>query len=139
MPNNLVPYITKVLTGKLERLHVFGDDFDTEDGTGVRDYIHVEDLSLGHLKAYEFLKHHSGVNVWNLGTGIGHSVFDVVRAFERVTGRSIPYEISARREGDIARCWANPSKALLDLEWKAERTLDDMVRDAWRWAQYNLN
>lgn len=138
IPNNLIPYINMVLRGDLEKLRIFGQDFDTHDGTGVRDYIHVEDLAVGHTKAYEYLNTHRGANVWNLGTGKGYSVMEVIQMFEKITGRSIPYEFSDRRDGDVAKCWANPQKALDELGWSATHDLEDMVRDAWRWAKFNV-
>ncbi len=137
VPNNLLPYISQVAVGRLEYLSIFGNDYATPDGTGVRDYIHVVDLALGHLKALGVLDHRSGANVWNLGTGKGYSVLEMVRAFEQASGRSVPYRFAPRRTGDIAECWADPSKALRELEWRAERTLDDMMRDSWRWQQKN--
>jgi UDP-glucose 4-epimerase len=137
IPNNLLPYISQVAAGRLEYLSIFGSNYVTPDGTGVRDFIHVVDLAIGHLKALEVLNRRTGANVWNLGTGKGFSVLEMVSAFERVTGRSIPYRFAPRRAGDIAACWADPSKALRELEWRAERTLDDMVRDSWRWQQSN--
>ncbi|MBU5436814.1 UDP-glucose 4-epimerase GalE [Tissierella sp. MSJ-40] len=139
IPNNLMPYITQVAVGKKEKLYVFGNDYDTHDGTGVRDYIHVVDLAKGHLKALERIMETTGINTYNLGTGIGYSVLDVVNSFERVTGKRIPYIIADRRPGDIAKCYANPTKALKELGWKAEKSLDDMCRDAWRWQANNPN
>lgn len=138
IPNNLVPYITQVAVGKLESLGVFGDDYDTHDGTGVRDYIHVVDLAIGHVKAIEKMdKIHDGVLVYNLGTGIGYSVLDIVKGFEKAVGRPIPYVIKARRPGDIATCYADPSLAEKELGWKAERDLDKMCEDSWRWQKNN--
>lgn len=138
IPNNLMPYITRVASGKLECLSVFGNDYDTPDGTGVRDYIHVVDLAKGHLKALDRLaKDDAGVFIYNLGTGNGYSVLDIVNAFEKANGVKIKYKIVDRRPGDIAMCYANPSKALKELEWKAEKTLEDMVRDAWRFESNN--
>lgn len=133
IPNNLLPYVAQVATGKLARLSVFGDDYPTPDGTGVRDYIHVVDLALGHLKALDYLGSHSGLHVYNLGTGQGYSVLEIVRAFEQASGRSVPYLLTARRPGDIASCYADPEKASKELGWKAERNLAEMCADAWRW------
>lgn len=137
IPNNLMPYITQVAIGKRERLNVFGDDYDTHDGTGVRDYIHVVDLAKGHLKALEKVMSTKGVEAYNLGTGVGYSVLDVVRNFEKVTGKKIPYVITSRRPGDIDKCYADPTKACKELGWKAEKTLEDMCRDAWNWQRNN--
>jgi UDP-glucose 4-epimerase len=138
IPNNLVPFITQVLVGKLDKLTVYGNDFHTKDGTGVRDYIHIEDLSSGHIAALNFLENNKGINIWNLGSGKGHSVLEVIRAFEVVSGKPVPYVFSARRAGDVSECWADPSKAFLDLGWKASRSLNDMARDAWHWEVSNL-
>ncbi len=137
IPNNLVPYITQVAGGKLKKLTIFGNDYPTKDGTGVRDYIHVMDLASGHLKALSVIASKKGVHVWNLGTGQGYSVLDVINTFEKVTGKTIPYEFAARREGDVAECWADPTKAETDLGWKAKRGLDEMLRDSWRWQVKN--
>lgn len=138
IPNNLMPYITRVASGKLECLSVFGNDYDTPDGTGVRDYIHVVDLAKGHLKALDRLaKDDTGVFIYNLGTGNGYSVLDIVHAFEKANGIKINYKITDRRPGDIAMCYANPTKALKELDWKAEKTLEDMVKDAWRFESNN--
>lgn len=139
IPNNLMPYVTQVAVGKLERLGVFGNDYDTPDGTGVRDYIHVVDLAAGHVKAVEKLKEKAGVSVYNLGTGHGYSVLQIVAAAEKACGHKIPYEIQPRREGDIATCYANPSKAERELGWKAVRELEEMCEDSWRWQQQNPN
>jgi UDP-glucose 4-epimerase len=133
IPNNLLPYVAQVATGKLARLSVFGHDYPTPDGTGVRDYIHVVDLALGHLKALDHLGAHSGLHVYNLGTGQGYSVLEIVRAFEQASGRDVPYLLAARRPGDIASCYADPEKAGKELGWKAERSLAEMCADAWRW------
>lgn len=134
IPNNLMPYIMKVATGELPCLGVFGDDYDTPDGTGVRDYIHVVDLAKGHVLAIE--KYATpGVHICNLGTGTGYSVLDIVHAFERVNGIKVPYEIKARRPGDIATCYADPTRAKKELGWVAEKTLDDMCRDTWNFAK----
>lgn len=137
IPNNLMPYITQVAIGKRECLNVFGNDYDTHDGTGVRDYIHVVDLALGHIKAVEKLKNETGLFIYNLGTGIGYSVLDVVKAFEKASGKKIPYEIKERRAGDIATCYSDPSKALNELNWKAERGIEEMCEDSWRWQSQN--
>lgn len=137
IPNNLMPYITQVAIGKRERLNVFGDDYDTHDGTGVRDYIHVVDLAKGHLKALEKVMATKGVKAYNLGTGVGYSVLDVVKNFEKATGKKIPYVITSRRPGDIDKCYADPTKACKELGWKAEKTLEDMCKDAWNWQRNN--
>lgn len=137
IPNNLLPYIAKVASGALNELSIFGDDYPTRDGTGVRDYIHVVDLAEGHLKALQKITASSGVHVWNLGTGTGYSVLDIVKAFERASGCSIPYQVAPRRPGDIAECWADPSKAERELGWKASRGLDSMMIDTWRWQSNN--
>ena len=136
IPNNLTPYIAQVLTGKLPFLQVFGDDYDTPDGTGVRDYIHVCDLADGHLQAIAKIKT-AGVHIYNLGTGHGYSVLDVLHAFERAAGRKIPYQIKPRRAGDIAACYADPARAERDLDWHAQYGLDDMARDLWRFYSQN--
>lgn len=139
IPNNLMPYISRVASGKLQCLSIFGNDYPTHDGTGVRDYIHVVDLAKGHLKALERLaKDDAGAFVYNLGTGNGYSVLDIVRAFEKQNGVSIKYKIVERRAGDVAECYANPSKAFRELDWKAEKTLEDMVRDAWNFEKNNI-
>ena len=137
IPNNLVPYITQVAVGKLKALNVYGDDYVTPDGTGVRDYIHVVDLALGHLKALEKLQSKPGVVTYNLGTGKGYSVFDVVKAFSEVIGRDIPYNVVTRRPGDIAMCYADPGKANREMGWTATRGLLQMCSDSWRWQQNN--
>ena len=137
IPNNLFPYITQVAIGKLPKLSIFGGDYATHDGTGVRDYIHVEDLAAGHLAALTALENKAGLNIYNLGTGIGYSVLDMVKAFERVSGKQVPYAIVDRRPGDIAVCYADASKAQEELGWKALRGLDDMCEDAWRWQMQN--
>jgi UDP-glucose 4-epimerase len=140
IPNNLVPYITQVAVGKLERLGVFGDDYDTPDGTGVRDYIHVVDLALGHVRAIEKLKTQTGgVLIYNLGTGVGYSVLDIVKAFGKACGKEIPYEIKSRRPGDIATCYADASLAKKELGWEAQRGLEEMCEDSWRWQKNNPN
>ena len=137
IPNNLVPYITQVAIGKLEKLRVFGNDYPTKDGTGVRDYIHVVDLANGHLAALNRLQENGGLMIYNLGTGAGYSVLDVVDAFSKASSRPIPYEITERRPGDIAECYADPQKAERELSWKAERGLTEMCRDSWNWQQKN--
>lgn len=137
LPNNLAPYITKVAAGKLEILGVFGNDYDTPDGTGVRDYIHVVDLAQGHVKAIERLQQRPGVCTYNLGTGKGYSVLDLVREFSKVCEKDIPYEIKPRRPGDIATCYADPSLAEKEMGWIAERGLKEMCEDAWRWQKNN--
>ena len=138
VPNNLMPYITQVAVGKLEKLHVFGNDYDTPDGTGVRDYIHVMDLARGHAAALKALET-GGVEVFNLGTGRGYSVLEVVAAFEAASGVKIPYVLDPRRPGDIAACWADPGKAERVLGWRAERDIADMCRDSWNWQKNNPN
>ena len=135
IPNNLMPYITQVAAGIRPQLNVFGDDYPTPDGTGVRDYIHVVDLSKGHLAALDYAEKNTGFEVFNLGTGNGVSVLDLVHAFQRVNNIKIPYVIAPRRPGDIATCYANPSKANEVLGWRAALTIDDMCRDAWRWEK----
>lgn len=138
IPNNLFPYITQVAVGERQRLSVFGDDYDTVDGTGVRDYLHVEDLAEGHVRAVEFaLKGEGGFTAINLGTGRGTSVLQLIAAFERVSGRQIPYEIMPRRAGDIASAWADPDLAYQLLGWKALRTIEQMCSDGWRWQSQN--
>ena len=137
IPNNLMPYITQVADGKLKQLSVFGNDYDTPDGTGVRDYIHVVDLAKGHVAAIRYEA--KGASVFNLGTGVGYSVLDMVKAFERENGVKVPYVIADRRPGDIAACYADPKKAKEMLGWQAEYTLDDMVRDSWNWQSKNPN
>lgn len=138
-PNNLLPYISQVAAGRHRELTVFGNDYPTLDGTGVRDYIHVMDLAEGHLKALQVLPKHRGFHVWNLGTGRGYSVIEVIRAFEEASGCSIPYRIATRRAGDIATCFADPSKAMHDFAWKPKNGLLAMMRDTWRWQQMNPN
>jgi UDP-glucose 4-epimerase len=139
IPNNLFPYIAKVASGRLRELPVYGNDYPTPDGTGVRDYIHVVDLALGHLKALEKIKGRSGVVVYNLGTGRGYSVLEVVSAFAKVCGKKIPYKITGRRPGDVPQCFADPSKAERELGWKAVKGLDEMCADVWRWQTANPN
>ncbi|MGI6199141.1 MAG: UDP-glucose 4-epimerase GalE [Christensenellales bacterium] len=139
IPNNLLPYIAQVAAGKLQKLRVFGDDYDTPDGTGVRDYIHVVDLAKGHNAAVAYTASHTGVEAINLGTGHGYSVLDIVHAFEKANNLTIPYEVVARRPGDIATNYANPEKAKRLLGWEATKTLEDMCRDTWRWQSQNPN
>ena len=139
IPNNLVPYIAQVAVGKLECLGVFGNDYDTPDGTGVRDYIHVVDLAKGHVKAMKKLEPGSGVNIYNLGTGNGYSVLDVVHAFEKASGREIQYQIKPRRAGDIATCYCDASKAKRELGWSAQKGILEMCEDSWRWQSKNPN
>ena len=139
IPNNLLPYISQVAVGKLEYLHVFGNDYDTKDGTGVRDYIHVVDLALGHIKSIEKKTDKPGVHVYNLGTGNGYSVLEMVAAFEKASGKEVPYKIEARRPGDIAECYANPEKAKNELDWVATRGIDEMCEDSWRWQSTHPN
>lgn len=139
IPNNLMPYITQVAVGKRTELSVFGNDYDTPDGTGVRDYIHVVDLALGHVSALNKIKENCGLFICNLGTGVGYSVLDVVKAFEKATGVKIPYVIKDRRPGDIATCYSDPSKALREMGWKTKYNLEDMCADSWRWQKNNPN
>ena len=139
IPNNLMPYITQVAVGKLPRLSVFGDDYDTPDGTGVRDYIHVVDLALGHIKALDKIKETEGVGIYNLGTGTGYSVLDLVHNFQDANGVEIPYVIVDRRPGDVATCYADATKAKEELGWTAQKTLADMCRDSWNWQKSNPN
>ena len=135
IPNNLMPYITQVAIGKLEKLHIFGNDYDTPDGTGVRDYLHVVDLAKGHVSAIRFAEEHEGLETINLGTGQGYSVLDLVQTFEKVNHLSLPYVIDPRRPGDVASCYADPSYAKELLGWQTEKTLDDMCRDSWHWQE----
>lgn len=137
IPNNLMPYITQVAVGKLPELGIFGDDYDTPDGTGVRDYIHVVDLAKGHVKALSAIEKNCGIAIYNLGTGKGYSVLDVVKAFETANEIKIPYSIKPRRPGDIATCYSDPAKANRELEWKAEYGIEEMCRDAWNWQKNN--
>jgi UDP-glucose 4-epimerase len=139
IPNNLLPYVAQVAVGKLPELAVFGNDYPTPDGTGVRDYIHVVDLADGHLRALTALQTRTGAHVWNLGTGQGYSVLEIVRAFEAASGRKVPFKIVPRRPGDIATCFADPTKAEEELGWKAQHAIDEMMHDAWRWQQINPN
>ena len=137
IPNNLLPYVAQVAVGRLKKLSVFGNDYPTPDGTGVRDYIHVVDLAIGHVKAIDKLKKKPGLKVYNLGTGHGYSVLQIVKAFEKASGRPVPYVIKPRRPGDIAECWADPSLAAKELGWKAKRGIEEMCADAWRWQSQN--
>ncbi|MEW8986519.1 MAG: UDP-glucose 4-epimerase GalE [Bacillus sp. (in: firmicutes)] len=139
IPNNLMPFITQVAVGKLQELKVFGSDYNTVDGTGVRDYIHVVDLAKGHLKALEKIVTNKGAESYNLGTGRGYSVLEVVKAFEKASGKTIPYAIVDRRPGDVAECYANPEKAKQELGWSAEKGIEEMCADSWRWQSNNLN
>ncbi|MDL2250867.1 UDP-glucose 4-epimerase GalE [Lachnospiraceae bacterium OttesenSCG-928-J05] len=139
IPNNLMPYVAQVAVGKLERVGVFGDDYDTPDGTGVRDYIHVVDLAKGHVNAIEKIIGHPGLKVYNLGTGIGYSVLDMIHAFSKACGKELPYQILPRRAGDIAMCYADPALAKAELGWEATKNLEDMCVDTWRWQSQNPN
>ena len=139
IPNNLVPYVAQVAVGKLEAVQVFGNDYPTPDGTGVRDYIHVTDLATGHMAALDYAAAHTGVEVFNLGTGTGYSVLDMVHAFSRACGKDIPYRIAPRRSGDIAACYADVTKAKEILGWRAKLDIDDMCRSAWNWQSHNPN
>ena len=139
IPNNLMPYITQVAVGKRDHLTVYGTDYNTHDGTGVRDYIHVVDLAKGHVKACEYAAEHQGCEIINLGTGVGYSVLDLVNTFSRVNGVPVPYEVGPRRPGDIDTCYADPAKAKALLGWEATKTLEDMCRDSWRWQSMNPN
>ncbi|MDO4647975.1 MAG: UDP-glucose 4-epimerase GalE [Eubacteriales bacterium] len=138
IPNNLLPYVAQVASGKLEKVHVFGNDYDTPDGTGVRDYIHVVDLAKGHVAAIKAMNQ-GGVGIYNLGTGVGYSVLDIVHAFEKACGKELPYVIDPRRPGDVAACYSDPEKAAKELGWRAEKNLEDMCQDAWRWQSNNPN
>lgn len=139
IPNNLVPYITQVAVGKLDKLKIFGNDYPTKDGTGVRDYIHVMDLAYGHLKALQRLSNSPGLEVYNLGTGVGYSVLEIIEKFEEVSGIKIPSEFTERRSGDVPECWADVTKAKENLGWVAERGLTQMMKDAWNWQNKNIN
>lgn len=139
IPNNLLPYVAQVAIGKLPCLGVFGDDYDTPDGTGVRDYIHVVDLAVGHVKAINKIKENPGVKIYNLGTGNGYSVLDVVKAFSKACGHEVPYEIKPRRPGDISTCYADASLAKKELGWEAQYGIDEMCADSWRWQSMNPN
>ena len=138
IPNNLMPFVAQVASGKLQKINIFGNDYSTKDGTGVRDYIHVVDLARGHVAAIEKLQT-AGVHIYNLGTGVGYSVLDMVHAFEKACGKQLPYEICPRRPGDIAECYADSSKAAKDLGWKAEFGIEEMCRDQWNWQSKNPN
>ena len=137
IPNNLLPYVAQVASGKLEKVHVFGNDYPTPDGTGVRDYIHVVDLAIGHIKAIEGMERLDGVNIFNRGTGVGYSVLDIIKAFNKACGKELPYVIDPRRPGDIAECYSDPSKAEKLLGWKAERGIEEMCASAWNWQSKN--
>lgn len=137
MPNNLMPFVSQVAVGRREFLSVFGSDYPTKDGTGVRDYIHVMDLADGHISALQKVGHKAGLHVYNLGTGTGYSVLEMVKAFEQASNKQVPYKLVERRPGDIAECWADPAKAERELGWKASRTLDEMTQDTWRWQSNN--
>ncbi|MBN2297665.1 MAG: UDP-glucose 4-epimerase GalE [Deltaproteobacteria bacterium] len=137
IPNNLMPFISQVAVGKLKELSVFGDDYPTVDGTGVRDYIHVVDLALGHISALKKLQESQGVVTYNIGTGRGYSVLEMIRAFENASGKKVPYKIAGRRSGDIATCYADPSRAEKELAWRAEKGVEEMCADAWRWQSKN--
>ncbi len=137
IPNNLFPYISQVAVGKLKEVPVFGDDYPTTDGTGIRDYIHVVDLAVGHIKALEKLTQNPGLAIYNLGTGKGYSVRDIIKAFESASGMNVPFRIIGRRPGDIAICFADPSKAKEELNWKAEKGINEMCKDSWRWQRLN--
>lgn len=139
IPNNLVPYISQVAVGKLDKLSVYGNDYNTPDGTGVRDYIHVVDLAKGHLAALDYITQHKGSHIWNLGTGQGYSVLEMVNAFEKAAQVPVPYQIVSRRAGDIAECWSNPEKAKKELAWQAKLDLSRMMTDTWRWQKHNPN
>ncbi|KXZ40579.1 UDP-glucose 4-epimerase [Alkalithermobacter thermoalcaliphilus JW-YL-7 = DSM 7308] len=139
IPNNLMPYVTQVAVGKLDELKVFGNDYDTHDGTGVRDYIHVVDLAKGHVKALNKVMNSKAIEAYNLGTGNGYSVLDLVHTFEKVTGQKVAYKITERRPGDVAKCYADPTKANRELGWVAQKNLEDMCTDAWRWQSNNPN
>lgn len=139
IPNNLVPYIAQVAVGKLEYLNVFGNDYDTPDGTGVRDYIHVVDLAKGHVKAVKKLTDKEGVSIYNLGTGVGYSVLDVLHAYEKACGKTLKYEIKPRRDGDVAVCYSDSAKAKKELGWVAEKGIEEMCADSWKWQSMNPN
>ena len=139
IPNNLMPYVTQVAVGKLKELEVFGNDYDTPDGTGVRDYIHVVDLAKGHVKALQKIDEKCGFKIYNLGTGKGYSVLDIVKNFEAAIGMKVPYVIKDRRPGDIATCYCDPGKAAKELDWKAENGIKEMCEDSWRWQKKNPN
>ncbi|KTT65404.1 hypothetical protein NS383_10300 [Pseudomonas oryzihabitans] len=137
-PNNLLPFIGKVVSGEYPFLSVYGDDYPTQDGSGVRDYIHVSDLVAGHLSAMNYINQNAGFNVWNLGAGIGYSVFQIIETFEKVSKRKISYKVVQRRAGDVAKSWADPDKAERELGWKASKNLEEMISDNWRWINGNF-
>lgn len=139
IPNNLLPYISQVAVGRLAKLSVFGHDYPTKDGTGIRDYIHVVDLAQGHLAALNYIMANKGTHIWNLGTGTGYSVLEIIHAFEQASQQSVPYEFAPRRPGDIASCWSDPSKAKREINWQAKLGIDAMMIDAWRWQSKNPN
>ncbi|ELO4084373.1 GDP-mannose 4,6-dehydratase, partial [Escherichia coli] len=139
IPNNLMPFICQVAIGKQKTLKIYGNDYPTKDGTGIRDYIHVMDLAEGHVAALNNINQGANYRVYNLGTGIGYSVLELLEAFQKVTTRRVPYVFTKRRSGDIAECWSDPTKAYEELGWKARRGLEDMIRDAWNWQQKNPN
>ena len=139
IPNNLLPYISQVAVGKLEKVNVFGDCYSTHDGTGVRDYIHVVDLALGHLKAVEKKQSEPGVHIYNLGTGQGYSVLEIIKAFSKACGKDVPFIIAPPRPGDVAICYADASKAKAELDWEATRGIEEMCEDSWRWQSNNPN
>lgn len=139
IPDNLMPYIVQIAIGKRKILNIFGRDYNTKDGTGVRDYIHVMDVAKAHIVALEYVQHHKGVEVFNLGTGLGYSVLDIVKVFEKVNGVKIPFQFIGRRPGDVSVCYADPGKAASLLGWKAEKNIEEMCRDAWRWQISNPN
>ncbi len=134
-PANLMPYIAGVVTGVYEHLNIYGGDYPTKDGTGVRDYIHVVDLAKGHVKALDYFDRNKGVGVWNMGTGKGYSVLEIVKAFEDISGKKVPFKIKPRRPGDVAECWSSPEKAKRELQWEASYVLNDMMRDTWNWIK----
>ena len=138
-PNNLMPYVAQVAVGRLPHVNVTGTDYDTPDGTGVRDYIHVVDLATGHIAAMKQFKENDGFKIYNLGTGKGYSVYDMIKGLEKASGKTIPYQNCPRRAGDLASVYADPALATKELDWKAERNLDDMCRDLWRWQSNNPN
>ena len=139
IPNNLFPYISQVACGKLEKLNIFGNDYKTPDGTGIRDYIHITDLAKGHVRALEYSKNMTNILKINLGKGNGYSVLDIIKTFEKISGRSIPYQFVERRPGDVAECFSDPSLALNKLGWRAKLDINDMCKDAWRWQINNPN
>lgn len=139
IPNNLLPYISQVAVGRLNKLSVFGNDYPTKDGTGIRDYIHVVDLAQGHLAALNHIMANNGTQIWNLGTGTGYSVLEIIHAFEKASNKKVPYEFASRRPGDIASCWSNPNKAKKEIGWQAKLDINAMMTDAWRWQSKNPN